>query len=102
MTNLSSQISQTNGETSWTLFESNEQAWNAMLEDCKKAEKSIELEQFIFSTDEFGQKMIDVCAERAQRGVKVKFLWDAAGSFTFWGQDSVNQLREKGIELMFW
>lgn len=97
-----SHITQTNGETSWVLFDSNEEAWKAMLEDCKRAEKSIELEQFIFTPDDFGRKMIDICAERAQRGVKVKFLWDAAGSFSLWGQGSVEELKSKGIELHFW
>lgn len=87
---------------SWTLFASNEEAWQAMLADCAKAEKTIVLEQFIFSNDEFGQKLIDVCAERAAAGVKVRFLWDAAGSFTFWGSNIASDFRDKRIELLFW
>ena len=102
MTYSHNHLSQTNGETSWVLFDTNEEAWNAMLEDCKKAEKTIELEQFIFTEDEFGQKMIDICAERAAAGVKVKFLWDAAGSFSLWGLGSIEAMKEKGIELVFW
>lgn len=73
-----------------------------MLEDCQKAQKSIVLEQYIFVSDEFGQKFIDICAERASAGVRVKFLWDAAGSFTFWGSNIVAELKNKGIELVFW
>ena len=61
--------------TSWTLYNSNEDAWSAMLADCAKAEKSIELEQFIYVADEIGQKLIDICAKRAAEGVKVRFLW---------------------------
>lgn len=87
---------------SWTLYASNEEAWASMIEDCSKATESIVLEQFIFVADEFGRKLIDVCAERAKVGVKVRFMWDAAGSFTFWGTDIVNELRAKGIELIFW
>jgi len=87
---------------SWTLFASNEEAWASMLADCSKAQKTIDLEQFIFSNDEFGQKLIDVCAARATAGVKVRFLWDAAGSFTFWGSNIAEDLQEKGIELVFW
>lgn len=88
--------------TQWTLYASNEEAWSAMLEDCAKATESIVLEQFIFSNDDFGKKLIDVCAARAAAGVQVKFLWDAAGSFTFFGSNIAADLKAKGIELVFW
>jgi len=88
--------------TSWTLYASNELAWRAMIADCEKATESIVLEQFIFTPDEFGQRMIDVCIARAAAGVKVRFLWDAIGSFSFFGANIVEDLRKKGIELVFW
>jgi cardiolipin synthase len=89
-------------ETRWKLYATNEEAWNSMLADCAAAEKSIVLEQFIFMADDLGDKFIEVCAERARTGVKVRFLWDAAGSFTFWGSNIAEDLRNKGIELLFW
>ena len=89
-------------DTKWTLFTSNEEAWNSMLADCAKAEKSIVLEQYIFVPDEFGKRLIDICAERASKGVNVRFLWDAAGSFSFWGSNTVEDLRNKNIRLLFW
>ncbi|MCX6719478.1 MAG: phospholipase D-like domain-containing protein [Candidatus Taylorbacteria bacterium] len=88
--------------TNWTLYPDNHQAWNSMLADCAKAEKSIVLEQFIFTADDLGNRLINICAERAKAGVRVRFLWDAAGSFTFWGSGIVEDLRGKGIELVFW
>jgi cardiolipin synthase len=86
----------------WKLYAENEQAWLAMLSDCANAKESIVLEQFIFLNDEYGQKFINVCTERAQAGVKVRFLWDAAGSFTFFGTDIADDLKKKGVELVFW
>ncbi len=88
--------------TSWKLYAENEQVWLAILSDCAKAKESIVLEQFIFTNDDFSQKFIKVCAERAAAGVKVRFLVDAAGSFTFFGTDITKELREKNIELLFW
>ncbi len=88
--------------TNWTLYASNEEAWASMLDDCAKAEKSIVLEQFIFVDDELGQKLIDVCTERAKAGVKVRFLWDAIGSFSFFGSNIAEELKQRGIELVFW
>ena len=91
-----------NKETSWHLYATNEEAWEAMLNDCRNATESIYIEQFIFVADELGQKFIDICVERAAAGVKVKFLWDAAGSFSFWGSTIAEDLKTKGIELIFW
>ena len=88
--------------TTWTLYDSNEEALEAMLADCAGATKSIVLEQFIFSDDVLGKRLIDACAERAAHGVKVRFLWDAYGSFTFFGSNIVSELRGKGISLVFW
>lgn len=88
--------------TSWNLYATNEEAWEMMLADCAKAQHSIDLEQFIFVADEYGQRLIDICVERAAAGVKVRFLWDAAFSFTFFGSSTVEDLRTKGIQLLFW
>ena len=73
-----------NPETTWRFRYSNEKAWEAIIADCKNAKDSIVMEQLIFVTDDFGQRCsIDVCAERAASGVKIRFLWDAWGSFCF-------------------
>ena len=92
----------TNNETRWKIYDVNEEAWEAMIADCKMARKSIVLEQLIFVTDDFGQRLIDVCRERTAAGVKVKFLWDAWGSFSFFGSNIIEDLKKKGIELVFW
>jgi cardiolipin synthase A/B len=91
-----------NPSTKWDLYASNEDAWAAMLKDCSEAKESILLEQFIFYNDDFGQKLLDIFIERAQAGVKVKLLWDAAGSFSLFGSDMMKTLRKHNIELVFW
>jgi cardiolipin synthase len=88
-------------KTSWELYTGNEEGWGAMLDACAKAKESIDLEQFIFMTDSVGTRFIDICSLKAKEGVKVRFLWDAAGSFSFYGADIVDDLRSKGIELVF-
>jgi cardiolipin synthase A/B len=87
--------------TNWQLYTQNENGWQAMLSACELATKSIDLEQFIFLRDPIGEKFIEVCTRKAQEGVKVRFLWDAAGSFTFFGTSNAENLRKKGIELVF-
>ncbi len=88
-------------ETSWKLYTSNEETLSSMIEACEHATKTIELEQFIFVADTFGNKLIDVCARKASEGVKVRFIWDAAGSFSFFGAGIIEDLKKKGIELVF-
>jgi cardiolipin synthase len=91
-----------NPETSWKIYDVNEEAWETMIADCARAEKSIVFETFIFVMDDFGKRLIDICAERAAAGVSVRFLWDAWGSFSFFGSTIVEDLNKKGIELIFW
>ena len=87
--------------TRWKLYTGNEEIWEAMLAACEKATKSIDLEQFIFVDDEIGKRFIDVCARKAADGVRVRFLWDAAGSFSFFGSTLADDLKKKGIKLIF-
>lgn len=72
-----------------------------MLEACRTATSTIDLEIFIFTPDEIGQRFINACAEAAKRGVRVRFIWDAAGSFTFFKTSIIEDLQKKGIELRF-
>ncbi len=88
-------------QTLWKLYTTNESGWEAMIEACEHAKISIDLEQFIFITNEIGKRFIEVCARKAAEGVKVRFLWDAAGSFSFFGSSIASELKGKGIELIF-
>lgn len=87
--------------TSWNFYTSNPDAWQAMLEACLHAQSSIDLENFIFESDEIGKRFIEVCAKKASQGVKVRFIWDAAGSFSFFTSSIIDDLHKKGIELRF-
>ncbi len=72
-----------------------------MLLACESAARTIDLEIFIFTPDAIGQRFINVCAKKAAEGVKVRFLWDAAGSFTFFQSSIIEDMKKKGIELRF-
>jgi cardiolipin synthase len=87
--------------TRWKLYNDGEDTWQAMIAACEKAEHGIDLEQYIFVNDEIGKKIIDVCVRKAAEGVHVRFLWDAAGSFNLFGSSLVEDLRKKGIDLVF-
>ncbi|NDE68318.1 cardiolipin synthase B, partial [bacterium] len=83
------------------LYEKNPPLWEDMLIACREATVSIDLEQFIFVNDEIGRQFIDICAERAAKGVRVRFLWDDAGSWNFLGSFLIAELSRKGVQAAF-
>ncbi len=88
-------------QTIWNTYTENTEAWKAMLIACENATETIDLENFIFEKDELGNHFIEVCTRKASLGVRVRFIWDAAGSFSFFSSSIVEELKNKGIELVF-
>ncbi len=87
--------------TSWRFFLDYPTAWDAMLTACENAKESIDIEQYIIRTDEVGLKFLSVLQKRAEAGVKVRIIADAAGSLGLYGSLIPLELRSKGIKLMF-
>ncbi len=88
-------------QTTWKIYTTTEEVLDDIVRTCESATRTIDLEQFIFVSDAFGNRIIDICAKKAAEGVKVRFIWDAAGSFLFFGNDAIENLKQKGIELLF-
>ena len=73
-----------------------------MLASCRKAEKSIDLEQYIFGSDgPIIKEWSALLKEKAQQGVKIRLLLDALGSFSFFRSSLCTKLRECGIVIAF-
>lgn len=88
-------------EKNWQWYLNSETAWEAMLADCKKAERSIDFEQFILLNDEIGRQFFEVFVEKARSGVKVRLICDAAGSYGFFNSSYPAKLRKEGIQVRF-
>ncbi|MEK9184967.1 MAG: phospholipase D-like domain-containing protein [Patescibacteria group bacterium] len=88
-------------ETLWHFYLNSVEAWDAMLNACKEAKTSIDLEQFILGTDEIGNKFLDICREKVKVGVRVRILCDTAGSFGFYNSNIPKKLREDGVHIAF-
>ncbi|WP_366657657.1 phosphatidylserine/phosphatidylglycerophosphate/cardiolipin synthase family protein [Fodinicurvata sp. EGI_FJ10296] len=67
-------------EPRWDLYQNNDSIWQAVFEQCDAAERSIELEQYIFETKGVGGRLLDLLAAKARKGVDVRILADAFGS----------------------
>lgn len=69
-----------------------------MFEDMDQARESIHLETFILADAAIGQALLERLIASRRRGVDVRLLIDAVGSFDL-PADFIEQLRDQGIEL---
>ncbi|MDO8565799.1 MAG: phospholipase D-like domain-containing protein [Candidatus Moranbacteria bacterium] len=91
-----------NGTHTWKFFTTSEMAWEGMLESCRKAQETIDLEQYIFSgSDIIGRAFVDLLLAKAKEGVVVRLLLDAAGSFGFYRGGLCRELKAGGIRVAF-
>lgn len=71
-----------NKRTQVEVLTNGEVFYPAVIECMKTAEKSINLEAYIFQRGEIADQMLDVMADRARKGVQVNLVIDAIGSFS--------------------
>ena len=58
-----------------------QEGWQGLTEVIDRARKTLDVETFIFSTDETGQEILNRLVKKAESGVRVRLLIDAIGSF---------------------
>lgn len=78
------------------------EAWQAMYDDCARAERSIEFEQYIIRNDEVGHKFLTLFADKARQGVKVRLLLDRVGSRTVFSSPFISHIMDNGGEVIFY
>lgn len=87
---------------SWEIYLSAGEAWEAMYEASQRAERSIELEEYIFENDAEGQRFLRLFIDKAKEGVKVVVIVDLVGSSSFYGSPLVDELRRAGGRFYFY
>jgi cardiolipin synthase len=75
-----------------------EEEFAALEEHIRGARVCIHITTFILSRDDTGRRIVNLLAERARAGVKVRLLLDAVGSLTARG-GFVAPLRQAGVEI---
>lgn len=85
----------------WQFFLHSHDAWERMLEDCRNAQVSIDMEQYIFEHDAIGKQFMHLLEQKAREGVRVRLLCDAAGSYNLFNSSHVAHLLASGVEVLF-
>ncbi|MDR7000795.1 cardiolipin synthase [Neobacillus niacini] len=84
-------------DTSTKILTNGEETFQHILEELKKAKHHIHLEYYIVRNDEIGQEIKEVLIEKAMQGVKIRFLFDAVGSWQL-SKRYITELKNAGIE----
>ena len=87
----------------WQFFITTEDAWRAMHDAVKKAEREILCEQYILRADDAGKEFIETLITQAERGVGVQVILDMVGSVELYLNTPLRtRMEQAGISLSFW
>jgi cardiolipin synthase A/B len=84
-------------DTATTTLTNGEETFTHIIEELKKAKHHIHLEYYIIRHDQIGRKIKDILIDKAKQGVKIRFLFDAVGSWKL-SKKYIAELRNAGIE----
>ncbi|MGY3765928.1 cardiolipin synthase [Vagococcus vulneris] len=65
---------------SYTLYSDGKQKFDALKNDLRRAQDTINIEYYAFVTDTLGMSILNILIEKAREGVRVHLLYDALGS----------------------
>ncbi|WP_419883442.1 cardiolipin synthase [Peribacillus sp. B-H-3] len=83
--------------TETRILTNGEQTFSSIIEELKKAVHHIHMEYYIVRHDKIGSEIKDILVEKAKEGVKVRFLYDAVGSWKL-SRTYIQELKNAGVE----
>ncbi|MEH7094031.1 cardiolipin synthase [Neobacillus vireti] len=84
-------------DTATKVLTNGEETFQHIIEQLKRARHHIHLEYYIVRHDQIGQEIKEILIQKASEGVKIRFLFDAVGSWQL-SKNYINALRNAGIE----
>ena len=84
-------------DTATKVLTNGDETFQHIIEQLKRARHHIHLEYYIVRHDKIGQEMKELLIQKAREGVKIRFLFDAVGSWQL-SKSYINDLRNAGIE----
>jgi cardiolipin synthase len=73
------------------------ETYEKLIESIKNAQRTIDIEYYIFRDDHIGRRITDLLVERAVAGVRIRFLRDGWGSRKF-PRHQIIRMMDSGIE----
>lgn len=83
------------------LYFSGDEFFRDLILEIEKSEHTIEMEFYIFNLDQLGNRLVEELVKAAVRGVSVRLLVDAFGSFA-WTREDIETARQRGVEVQLY
>ncbi|MGE7764130.1 cardiolipin synthase [Peribacillus sp. NPDC096540] len=85
--------------TETRILTNGEETFSNIIKELKKAKHHIHLEYYIVRDDHIGGVLKDVLIQKVREGVKVRFLYDAVGSWKL-ARSYIYELKNVGVEMV--
>ncbi|WP_442599188.1 cardiolipin synthase [Neobacillus sp. D3-1R] len=85
--------------TSTRTLTNGKETFKCIINEIKKATHHIHIEYYIVRDDEIGREIKNLLIEKAREGVKIRFLYDAVGSWKL-SKTFIRELRNAGVEMV--
>lgn len=82
------------------LLQDGPRTYTAMLAAIRAAKHHVHMETYIFEADDIGMEFAAALSERAKAGVKVRLMYDSAGSFDTPKEFFKERLSDNGVEVV--
>ncbi len=84
-------------DTATKVLTNGEETFPQIIHELKRARHHIHMEYYIVRNDHIGKEIKDILIEKANQGVKVRFMFDAVGSWQL-SKTYINDLKRAGVE----
>lgn len=84
-------------DTATKILTNGDETFHHIIRQLKRARHHIHLEYYIVRHDHIGQQIKEILISKAREGVKIRFLYDAVGSWQL-SKQYISELRNAGIE----
>ncbi len=88
-------------QTALSFYPATAMAWEAMYRDCEKAQKSIDVEQYILQDDATGKAFLELFLKKAREGVAIRLIFDTVGSRKIMSSPLVKEIQGAGGRVHF-
>ncbi|CEG28885.1 cardiolipin synthase [Bacillus sp. B-jedd] len=78
------------------VLKNGQETFGQIIDRLREAKRFIHIEYYIFRSDRLGKEIIDILIEKAEAGVEVRFIFDAAGSRSLVAAD-LRAMKKAGI-----
>ncbi|WP_075983504.1 cardiolipin synthase [Bacillus massilinigeriensis] len=85
--------------TATKILTNGQETFTHILDELEKAKHHIHLEYYIVRHDKIGEDIKKILIQKAREGVKIRFLYDAVGSWQL-SKKYIDSLRNEGVEIL--